>query len=113
MLAMGSAPFVFVNWARDSLPDYLWVAAQLHGGKERVLTTAVQLDLASTSIAEHVTQMPSEWVLDGTLSSFEQLPEPARSALLGRLDATGTYEDFVPEELAHTLALYEVHPGRG
>lgn len=111
MLAMGSAPFVFVNWARDSLPDYLWLAAQLHGGKERVRTTALQLDMASTAIAEHVMQMPSEWVLDGTLSSFEQLPEPARSALLGRLDATGTYEDFIPEELAHTLALYQGAPG--
>ncbi|WP_314452824.1 DUF5677 domain-containing protein [uncultured Microbacterium sp.] len=111
MLSMGSAPFEFVNWARDRLPDYLWVAAQLHGGKERVLTTAVQLDLASAAIAEHVTEMPSDWVFDGTLSSFEQLPEPARSALLARLDATGTYEDFVPEGLAHTLAQYKDAPG--
>lgn len=111
MLSMGSTPFVFVNWARDRLPDYLWVAAQLHGGKEQVLKTAVQLDLASAAITEYVTDMPSDWVFDGTLSSFEQLPESARTALLERLHASDAYEDFVPEGLAHTLAQYEDVPG--
>ncbi len=111
MLSMGSTPFVFVNWARDTLPDYLWVAAQLHGGKERMLAAAVQLDLAAAAIAEYVKEMPPEWVFDGTLSSFEHLPDNARAALLAVLDATDTYEDFVPEGFAHTLAQYEDAPG--
>lgn len=111
MLSIGSTPFTFVNWARDRLPDYLWVAAHLHGGKERMLSTAAQLDLASAAIAEHVTEMPDEWVLDGTLSSFEQLPENARTALLERLDATGTYEEFVPRGFAQALAQYGSAPG--
>ena len=108
---MGSTPLVFVNWARDRLPDYLWIAAQLHGDMTRVLATAMKLDVASAAIDEHTAEMPSEWIFDGTLSSFEHLPGPARSALLATLDATNTYEDFVPEGLAHTLALYDGAPG--
>lgn len=111
MLAMGSTPVVFMHWARDRLPDYLWVASRLLGGADRLPVAARELDLAHAAIEQDLAGVPSEWVLDGTLTSFEQMPEAARSSLLSALDAAGQFESFVPEGFAHAVAQYENAPG--
>lgn len=113
MMSLGNAPFNFVNWARDKFPEFVWVCSILvDGDKERLVITAGLIDFVTDAIKEHLGDMPHDWVFDGTLTSFESLPERARAALLEALDRIDGYEDFVPEGMAHVLGLYPDAPGR-
>lgn len=113
ILAMGGAPMTFINWQADHLPDQIWVCSWLAAeGKRGMVALARLLDFAGDAVRDHVSEMPPEWVLNGTLTSFEALPTKARSALIDKLHEADIYEDFVPEGMAHALGLYPGAPGR-
>jgi hypothetical protein len=61
-----------------------------------LVVTAGLIDFVTDAVKEHLGDLPHDWVFDGTLTSFESLPERAR-ALLDALDRIDGYEDFVPE----------------
>lgn len=101
------------TWLRDQFPDYLWVCSILSEELERGTRTLNatldhvnnSLDVALNNCAE------ARPVLDGSLSSWEAIPEAVRPRVLEDLRVADLYELAVPETFAHVLGMYPKAPG--
>lgn len=107
-----------VPWIPDSLPDMLWLCAQmsLDSTHKGLLLCSKALDLMQEVIDEAIQEDdgdldPKRPIATGTLTSFEGIPEELRPTILSKLQAQGGYEWTVPEDFANALAMYPSAPG--
>jgi hypothetical protein len=122
------------NWLRDTFPDLLWPASLMtfRGESGLFVMAAVGDALAplfpsakgaadnaqgedGASGQRDETRQPERTAAvayDGRLTSLEAIAADDRAAVLEALRLLGTYEHFVPAELAHVLGLYPSAPGR-
>lgn len=100
-------------WLRDAFPDYLWVCSLLASDLDRgtKVVTATMDDVNETLDRVLGNKAPDRPVLDGSLSSWEKVPEKARAPVLDNLKAAGGFELAFPEEFAHVLGMYPGAPG--
>lgn len=101
------------SWLRDGFPDYLWpcfhFSCDLDRGTRIVVAT---LDRVNACLDRELGNKASDrTVLDGSLTSWEEVPECARAAVIDDLRQAGSYETAVPEDFAHMLGMYPSAPG--
>ena len=103
-----------VSWFKEMMPDFLWICFHLNRemGMELAFIGKV-LDTVSEVLDEVLGTTPeSRPTLDGSLSSWELIPDSARPHVLDRLGAEGAYKFAFPEDFAHVLGMYPGAPGR-
>src|SRR5687768_5128164 len=113
------APFTSIqnlrlhSWLRDRFPAYLWpcfhFARDLERGSRIVVAT---LDRVNACLDQELgNQPPDRPVLDGSLMSWDDIPQAVRPAVIDDLREGGAYETAIPEEFAHMLGMYSSAPG--
>lgn len=94
-------------WLRDVFPSLIWPSAVLHehGLDKGLIVAARVLDILADFVPDSV-------VLDGSLQSFESVPEGKRAEALQSLRRAGSlYEEGFPWLLVRALDRYEGMPG--
>lgn len=112
---IGSLPnVVHLNWLRDQAPDFIWVAYHLTCDLKLGLTTIVKtINFVNELLDRRLGSIPSQRpVLDGRLTSWDQIPVEVRNEVLRDLKDEGAYEITFPEEFVHILGMYPNAPGR-
>lgn len=102
-----------VSWLRDFLPDYLWICSHLLADPDGGLQLVGRIINEVNEVLDGVLDSTPETrpTLDGTLTSWEAIPEQARAAVLDRLTAAGVYDVAFAEDFAQTLGMYPTAPG--
>lgn len=85
------------------------MVADLDRGTRAVVATLDQVN--QTLDAELGNTAADRPVLDGSLCSWELVPETARARVLNELEAAGGYDIAFPESFAHMLGMYPECPG--
>src|SRR5262249_21257289 len=101
---MGSIPMLKgASWIQDQLPNYIWSCFHLVEDLDRGLRiTSATLDLVNETLDSSLGNTPKERpALDGSLWSWEDVPESARGAVLADLQDRDAFDVAVPEEFAH------------
>jgi hypothetical protein len=102
-----------VLWARDVLPDFIWLCSMLGNGESKDLIRVVKLlDRIEECLGADRSDFPSNWLLTGRLSDFEAIPARARIGLIACLQGSGDLNLVVPEGIVHALGVYSDTPGR-
>src|SRR4051812_43563543 len=101
------------SWLRDRFPDYLWscyiLARGIDRGTKVITATFDHVNGTLDRVLDNSTK--DRPILDGSLTSWEQIPDSARAAVIKELiDARG-WEVAVPEDFAHVLGMYPNCPG--
>lgn len=105
---------VHVNWLRDQAPDFIWVAHHLSNGLDLGFAIIVKtFDKVNSLLDRRLGSIPSQRpILDGTLTSWNEIPSEVRNEFLQDLKSAGDYEVVFPVEFAHILGMYPGAPSR-
>lgn len=109
-------PITDVMWAREQLPDLLWIVSllALHGERDGLTLVKQTLDGLDTYLPEPVVDsdgLERGPFLSGTLTSFESVPEDRRVAALAAMRGELIYEDAFPWLFTRAMSKYEGMPG--
>jgi hypothetical protein len=104
------------NWARDALPDLLWLCCVISGDRLRglrVLCDAIDCidEVLDRERDSGVILRPEDLIVDGTLTSLEAVPSELRAEAIDLMESRGVYDQAVPESFAHSLGMYPDAPG--
>jgi hypothetical protein len=105
-----------IRWLPDLFPNLLWLSSlvAIHDlkGMEVSCSALDAIDeVLDREDGSGQTLRPDELVIDGSLSSLDDIPWEARGAVLEYLDKCALYETSVPEEFAHALGMFPEAPG--
>lgn len=107
-------PITEVMWARDRLPNMLWLTAMLayHGERDgiRLITTTLD-ELARLLPPGQDVDETRGAALTGTLTSLDEVPEHRRADAITRLKALGLYDAAFPPAYARAMSRYPGVPG--
>jgi hypothetical protein len=102
-----------VPWLRDVFPDMLWVCSIIADDpRATVFACAKVLDTIAAALPAPVADDPGSLIITGSLTSLEAVPEDKRETVLDALEKADLYEVAVPEDFAHSLAMYPDAPGQ-
>ncbi|MEA2585835.1 MAG: hypothetical protein QOF33_3920, partial [Thermomicrobiales bacterium] len=108
--------FRSVTWMKDTMPDMLWLCSIIstNGQMSGLLGCTRVLDIVDDIAGPYISHLDErdKPIFDGRLTTFERVPEPARTAILQELEAQGLHDLAVPEGFAHSIGLYPGAPGR-
>lgn len=109
-------PMTDVMWARDLLPDLLWIVSLLvlHGERDGLTLVKRTLDGLDTYLPEPAVDeegLERGPFLSGTLTSFELMPEDQRTDALAAMRDELIYEDAFPCLFTRAMSKYEPMPG--
>ncbi len=105
-----------IMWARDQLPDLLWVCSMLahHGEQEGLGVTLATLSVLESYLPE---LEPDEQgrarrpFLTGALTALDLVPEVRRREAVAELQDKGFYEEAFPWLFARAMSKYQDMPG--
>ncbi|MBD7999550.1 DUF5677 domain-containing protein [Oerskovia gallyi] len=114
-------PITSIPWLRDVYPNLIWMCAVLHNhgidqGTGVITGTLDRLQDFFDSNGVEVDRTGDEVrsvgpVLDGTLQSFDAIPQASRTAAIDALKIGGLYEEAFPWPFARAMANYQDLPG--
>lgn len=106
MLALPA--LTLTSWAKDALPDFLWVCSLLtEDSLDGMHAVVDSLDVVQGVLAGHNLDL----LCVGPLTQFEQVPKEIRAEVIEALVASEQYERAFPEGFAHALGMYPDAPG--
>jgi hypothetical protein len=105
-----------VRWQKVILPDMLWLCSIISSNDEVLGMHACMqtLDVIDDVLAAHEIGSDDNdaVVIDGRLTTFEQVPVDIRGEIIDCLEANGLFEICVSERFSHALGMYPSAPGR-
>lgn len=104
-----------VPWLRDTFPDLVWMCSLItaHGGKAGMELAARFIDCVEDVVNYgKADDAEDALMIDGSLTSFDLVPEDQRVEVVAELWRRGLYEDGFPWLLARALGKYEGVPAR-
>lgn len=109
-------PMTDVMWARDILPDLVWIVSLLahHGERDGLTLVKRTLDGLETYLPAPVLDeegLERGPFLSGMLTSFESVPEDRRREALTAMRDELIYEDAFPWLFTRAMSKYEGMPG--
>lgn len=109
-------PITDLMWARDQLPDLLWLASMLshHGERHGLAVILATLDLLEGYLPDPVPDADGRATvpfLTGALTTFELVPEPRQQDAIAELRKNGIYDDAFPWLFARAMSKYQNMPG--
>lgn len=109
-------PITDIMWARDQLPDLLWVCSMLghHGerdGLNVIVETLAVLESYLPELEPDADGRTGGPFLTGALTTFDRVPEAVRRDAVAQLQDMQLYEDAFPWLFVRALSKYENAPG--
>jgi hypothetical protein len=96
-----------LNWQADMLPEMLWTECILN---MQPLNVAANIFHNTLDILDDFVPHESKRVLTGLISSFALIPEDRRLEAIDLLTGRDLYDQILPSDLRHGLALYSQCP---
>ena len=112
---MRTLPLTTVPWLRDLFPDMLWICYLIahNGDKPGMLLAANFIDCIEDVVNVGKDRDAEDaFMITGSLTSFDLVPESQRSEVLRELRDRELFEDGFPWILARGLEKYSDAPGR-